>query len=94
MRTPVTGGPDGRPVSAHLLGSPIACTPQHVHRRTQGGTHMHAFSAAMADEVALTRSQLWSARERRDESAVADALARLRDLRDIAERAREGLLLS
>lgn len=55
---------------------------------------MHAFSAAMADEVALTRSQLWSARERRDESAVADALARLRDLRDIAERAREGLLLS
>lgn len=53
---------------------------------------MHEFSAALADEVALTRSELWSARQRRDDSGVTNALERLRDLREISERALDGAL--
>jgi hypothetical protein len=52
---------------------------------------MHEFSAAVADEVALARSELWSAGQRRDESGVTCALERLRDLREISERARDGV---
>jgi hypothetical protein len=48
----------------------------------------------MTDEVALTRSQLRAARQRHDEAAVAEAVARLLDLREISDRAREGLVLS
>lgn len=52
---------------------------------------MHEFSAALGDEVALTRSELSSARERRDDSGVTNALERLRDLREISERALDGV---
>ena len=52
---------------------------------------MREFSAALADEVALTRSELFSARERRDDSGVTNALERLRDLREISERALDGV---
>lgn len=57
------------------------------------GDLMNAFSAAMADETARARSQLVVAHEVRDDAAVVDALERLRDLTEISERAREGLLL-
>lgn len=54
---------------------------------------MNAFSAAIADEVALTRAELHGARARRDDDGVIDALERLLDLTEISERVREGLLL-
>ncbi len=54
---------------------------------------MNAFSTAMADELAQVRTQLVVAGECQDEAAVVDALERLRDLTEISERAREGLLL-
>ena len=54
---------------------------------------MNAFSTAMADELAHVRTQLVVAGECQDDVAVVDALERLRDLTEISERAREGLLL-
>ncbi len=52
---------------------------------------MNAFTAAIAAEVARTRSELTSAKDRRDESAVTDAQERLQDLSEICERALDGL---
>jgi hypothetical protein len=52
---------------------------------------VNAFSAAIADELAKTRSELWGARERRDDAGVVSALERLLDLGEIVDRAREGV---
>ena len=54
---------------------------------------MNAFSSALADELALARERLRSARARRDDEGVMDARERLLDLTEISERVREGLLI-
>jgi hypothetical protein len=51
---------------------------------------MNAFATAMAEEMARARAELWAAREREDESAVADAVDRLADLSEIVARVQEG----
>ena len=52
---------------------------------------MSAFASAVAEEMARARAELWAARKRQDDSAVADAVDRLADLSEIVARVQEGL---
>lgn len=52
---------------------------------------MNAFSLAMATEVARTRTALLTAQRHHDDGAAEDARNRLRDLADLARRAKDGL---
>lgn len=52
---------------------------------------MNAFALAMSTEVAQARAALRTAQRHHDDSAAEDAQNRLRDLADLARRARDGL---
>jgi hypothetical protein len=55
---------------------------------------VNAFASAMAEEIARARADLTDARSRQDDSGISDAIARLRDLSELLERAGEGLPLA
>lgn len=52
---------------------------------------MNAFTLALSTEVAQARTALLRAQRHHDDSAAEDAQNRLRDLADLARRARDGL---
>jgi hypothetical protein len=52
---------------------------------------VNAFVSAMAEEMASARAELRAAQSREDETAAAEAAARLADLSEILARAQEGL---